>query len=207
MNLQGGRMALIARTIREQVTDRIRDDLVAGNFPQGAVLREAELAKRFGVSRGPIRDAFLQLSQEGFLAYEANRGVKLRQPPDPENRDFIVSLRVQIETFVIKKGLGRLRGDALLAVENALQELKMACEGNDVAAVARCDMAFHEAILAGCGGDDFILAWKQLCSRMLLAYTRLDDYQQVYKEHAELLDAIRSGKKQAIVTAIKANIR
>ena len=169
-------MGLIARTIREQVTDRIRDDLVAGNFSHGAVLREAELAKRFGVSRGPIRDAFLQLSQEGFLAYEANRGVKLRQPPDPENRDFIVSLRVQIETFVIKKGFSRLRGDSLVTVENALQELKTACAGNDVAAVARCDMAFHEAILAGCRGDDFILAWKQLCSRMLLTYTRLDDY-------------------------------
>ena len=62
--------------------------------------------------------------------------------------------------------------------------------------------AFH-----GTGGDDVILAWKQLCSRMLLTYTRLDDYQEVYKEHAELLKAIRSGKKQAIFAAIKANIR
>ncbi|MDP6721301.1 MAG: GntR family transcriptional regulator, partial [Pirellulaceae bacterium] len=97
-------MAVIARTIREQVTNQIRDDLVAGNFPDGCVLREAELAKRFGVSRGPIRDAFLQLTQEGFLAYEANRGVRLREPPDPENREFIVSLRIQIETFVIRKG-------------------------------------------------------------------------------------------------------
>ena len=200
-------MALIARTIREQVTNQIRDELVAGAFPQGSVLRETELAKRFGVSRGPIRDAFLQLSQEGFLAYEANRGVKLRQPPDPEHRDFIVSLRIQIETFVIKKGLGQLRGEALAAVEHALRELKSACVGGDVAAVARCDMAFHEAILAGCGGDDFILAWKQLCSRMLLTYTRLDDYREIYQEHAEILEAIRSGKKQAIVAAIKANIR
>ncbi|MAD80196.1 MAG: GntR family transcriptional regulator [Planctomycetaceae bacterium] len=200
-------MAVIARTIREQVTNQIRDDLVAGNFPDGCVLREAELAKRFGVSRGPIRDAFLQLTQEGFLAYEANRGVRLREPPDPENREFIVSLRIQIETFVIRKGLDRLHGDVLLAVENALCELKVACEGDDVAAVARCDMAFHEAILAGCGGDDFILAWRQLCSCMLLTYTRLEDYEQVFSEHVELLEAVRAGKKQAIVAAIKSNIR
>lgn len=200
-------MAAIARTIREQVTSQIRDDLVAGAFPQGAMLRETELAKRFGVSRGPIRDAFLQLTQEGFLAYETNRGVRLCQPPDPENRELIVSLRRQIESFVVKKGLDRLRDEGLTAVEHALRELRVACEGDDVAAVARCDMAFHEAILVGCGGNDFILAWKQLCSRMLLTYTRLDGYQQVYEEHAELLRAIRTGTKQSIVTAIKSNIR
>ena len=87
-------MAAMARTIREQVTNQIHDDLVARNVPQGSVLRETERARRFGASRGPIRDAFLQLSQEGFLAYEANRRVKLRQPPGPENRGFIVSLRI-----------------------------------------------------------------------------------------------------------------
>ncbi len=200
-------MASIVRTIREQITNQLRDELVAGNFPDGHLLRETELAKRFGVSRGPIRDAFLQLTQEGFLAYEANRGVRLREPPDPKNRQFIVSLRLQIETFVIKAGREQLHGDALRGAEDALRDLKVACEGDDVAAVARCDMAFHEAVLAGCGGDDLILAWKQLCSRMLLTYTRLDNYQAVYDEHAKLLETIVSGKKQAIVSALKLNIR
>ena len=163
---------------------------------------------RCSVKKAKRPFAFLNnLAFRAFVAYEANRGVRLRQPPDPKNREFIVSLRIQIETFVVKQGLSQLRGDALLAVENALHELKVACEGSDVAAVARCDMAFHEAILVRCGGDDFILAWKQLCSRMLLTYTRLDDYRDVYREHAELLKAIRSGKKREIVAAIKSNIR
>lgn len=42
---------------------------------------------------------------------------------------------------------------------------------------------------------------------MVLTYNRLNDYQQVYNEHVIVLDAIRTGKKQAIVTAIKSNIR
>ncbi|MHC4993821.1 MAG: GntR family transcriptional regulator [Planctomycetota bacterium] len=200
-------MPSISRTIREQVTDQIRDDLIAGVFPEGHAIRETELAKRFGVSRGPIRDAFLKLSQEGFLAYEANRGVKLRQPPDPENREFIVSLRKQIETFVITKGLDRLTGAALDPAASALQKLKDVCAEDDVAAVARCDMAFHEAILTAAGGDDFILAWKQLCSHMLLTYSRLKDYRQVYDEHAALLGAIRSGDPKAVNAAIQSNIR
>jgi DNA-binding GntR family transcriptional regulator len=200
-------MTLVTRTIREQVTDQIRDDLLAGNFPAGQPLREGELAERFGVSRGPIRDAFLQLSQEGFLAYQANRGVTVRQPPDSDNRDFIVSLRQQIECFVIHRGLDQLSEAGLAKIETALAELHMACRGHDVAAVARCDMAFHEALLHACGGEDFLAVWKLLCSQMLLAYTRLDSYEQVYNEHATILDAVRAGKKNAATAAIEKNIR
>lgn len=200
-------MALIQRTIREQVTSQIRDDLVAGSFPAGATLRESELAERFGVSRGPIRDALLQLSQEGFLAYQANRGVTVRHPPDPEDREFITSLRRQVEIYVIKKGLSDLSEDAIKQIESALESLQVACVSGDVAAIARCDMAFHESILIGCGGADLVSAWRQLCARMLLTYTRLDDYQQAYREHAEILKALRAKKKQATIAAIKANIK
>ncbi len=200
-------MALITRTIREQVTDQIRDEVVAGNFPVGEPLREAELAERFGVSRGPIRDAFLQLSQEGVLAYQANRGVTVREAPKAENREFIVSLRQQIECFAIRRGVDQLAGGGTAPIKAALDDLKTACAGGDAASVARCDMAFHEAMLLACGGDDFLSVWKWLCSQMLLAYTRLENYQQVYDEHVVILAALESGRKQASVAAIKSNIR
>lgn len=199
-------MASITRTIREQVTNQIRDHVVAGSFPAGQPLRESELAARFGVSRGPIRDAFLQLSQEGFLAYQANRGVTVREAPDAKNRDFIVSLRQQIECYVVEDGLDRLDADHLAMIEQSLHDLKQACAGDDVSAVARCDMSFHEAILIGCGGEDFLAIWKLLCSQMLLAYSRLDNYQQVYAEHVQILEACKAGDKQAVITAIRANI-
>lgn len=200
-------MALVTRTIREQVTDQIRDEVVAGNFPAGEPLREAELAERFGVSRGPIRDAFLQLSQEGVLAYQANRGVTVRQAPKPENREFIVSLRQQIECYVIRRGIGQLQSQGIDAIKRALADLKAACESGRASAVAKSDMAFHEATLIACGGDDFLSVWKWFCSQMLMTYSRLDNYEQVYEEHVAILEALESGRKQASVTAIKANIR
>jgi DNA-binding GntR family transcriptional regulator len=200
-------MALITRTIREQVTDKIRDEVVAGNFPAGEQLREAELAEQFGVSRGPIRDAFLQLSQEGVLAYQANRGVTVREAPKAENRDFIISLRQQIECFAIRRGVSQLRNGGTASIKAALDDLKTACAGGDVAAVARCDMAFHEAVLLACGSDDFLAVWKWLCSQMLLTYSRLQNYQQLYDEHVVILAALESGGKQASIAAIKANIR
>ncbi len=197
-----------ARTIREQVTDQIRDDVVAGKFKSGEPLRESEVAKRLGVSHGPVRDAFLQLTQEGFLAYQANRGVTVRQPPNTENREFIVSLRQQVELFVVRRGFHLLALDRNVdRLETALRELKVACLSEEVASIARTDMAFHQVILEICDGIDFLPLWKWLCSQMLIAYSRLDDYEQVYQEHAQIFDAMRSGKKQAATNALKANIR
>lgn len=196
----------IKRTIREQVTTELRQELVAGGYSAGEVLREVELANRFGVSRGPIRDAFLQLSQEGFLAYQANRGVTVRHPPHPENRAFILSLRRQIEVHNVNRGLARLTEASLTEIEAALLALGQACESGDVAAIARDDMAFHEAILHGCGGDDFVQPWRQLCARMLLAYTRLDDHRQIFEEHAAILEAIRRRDVEETLAALRANL-
>ncbi|MEM1208814.1 MAG: GntR family transcriptional regulator [Planctomycetota bacterium] len=198
---------MITRTIREQVTAKIRDQLVSGEFDGGQVLRETEMANRFGVSRGPIRDAFLQLSQEGFLAYQANCGVTVRHAPNPEHRSFIVSLRRQIEEFGIREGLKSISEESLGNIEAALASLRDACASNEVADVARADMAFHEAILVACSGDEFVGAWRQLCSRMQMAYTRLEDYGEVYAEHASIFEAVRQRDVGATLHAITQNLR
>lgn len=195
------------KTVREQITDKIRDDLVSGTFVAGTMLRETELAKRFGVSRGPVRDAFIQLSQEGYLAYHANRGVMVRHPPNPKDREFIASLRRQIEIYVVEAGLDRVTESGLEMVEAALNQLKLACESGDATAVALADVKFHEAILVACDGTDMIGAWRQLCSKMMLTYTRLKDYQQGFDEHLAIFEALRSRNVQAVVNAINDNIR
>ena len=198
----------INQTIRDQVTDQIRNEVVSGRFPAGQPLREREFANRYGVSNGPVRDAFLQLAQEGFLAYQANRGVTVRQPPSPENQEFIISLRQQIEAFVIQDKLDRFRDEETIRpVAETLKHLKAACVIGEVADIAVKDMAFHQAILQACGGSDFLPIWKWLCSQMMLIYSRLDDYMQVYEEHQTIFEALQNGKKDAVISAIKANIR
>ncbi len=196
-----------ALTIREQVTNRIRDDVIAGNFPAERPLREVELAKKFQVSRGPIRDAFLTLSQEGFLAYQSNRGVTVRRPPDPEHRPFIVSIRRQIESYVVASGIETLDEEQLATIDAALLGVKNACVGHEVVKVARADMAFHEAILIASGGSDFLPIWKWLCSQMMLTYSRLDHYEEVFEEHLQIMQALRTRDLDACLAALEVNIR
>lgn len=58
----------------EQISDRIADNILNNEFPEGTWLRETPVAVRFKVSRGPIREAFRLLEGDGLLALHANRG-------------------------------------------------------------------------------------------------------------------------------------
>lgn len=200
-------MSFAPQTIREQVTDQLRNDLVSGTLPAGTTLRETELASRLGVSRGPVRDAFIQLSHEGFLSYQANRGVTVRRLPDPADRAFVASIRLQIETYVIKKGLKKATSEAIENVGKSLGRLKAACAKGDEMEIAQCDIEFHESILIACGGEDLANSWRLLCSRMLLTYTRLENYGQTYQEHADIFEAVKKKSSRATITALKANIK
>ncbi|GAB4156816.1 MAG: GntR family transcriptional regulator [Planctomycetaceae bacterium] len=200
-------MTSLPKTVREQVTDLIRGDVLAGTFPSGEPLREVEIAQKFGVSRGPVRDAFLQLTQEGFLAYQANRGVTVRHPPDSSSRDLIVSLRRQIEFFVVRRGVKKLTEQQLGEIEQKLDALNLACQAEDVSQIAQCDIAFHQCILEACGGEEFLPIWKWLCSQMLLTYSILEDFSHIHQEHAAIMDALRRRSKQDCQAAIKSNIR
>ncbi len=61
-----------ARTVADQISDRLRSELLAGTYPIGRPLREQELAEHFGVSRHPIRKALQKLTLEGLLSARPN---------------------------------------------------------------------------------------------------------------------------------------
>ena len=91
----------VHRTIREQVAAHLRYAVLSGELGEGEALREQTLARHFGVSRGPVRDALLQLTQEGLLVAEQNCGVRVRRP-DPAIRSLVVGMRRKIENFALK---------------------------------------------------------------------------------------------------------
>ena len=63
------------RSTVEYIADELRDAIMAGRLEPGEQLGEADLARRFEVSRGPLREAMQRLVSEGLLHAITNRGV------------------------------------------------------------------------------------------------------------------------------------
>lgn len=197
----------IYRTLPEQIAARLQREVLSSKLKPGDPLREMDLSERFGVSRGPIREAFRQLTQQGLLVLEPNKGVRVAQNPSVEVRPLVVQLRRKIETFVLDSIFDRITADDLAVWDNILADIKSACESNDVDALTEHDLRFHRAIVQSYDDKDLFALWQPIMMRMLMHYNRLDDIMESYREHKRILDAIHSGQKAEAIRALEANIQ
>lgn len=80
---------------------RIREDIIDGHLGADARLIVAELARRYGSSSNPVREALHQLQGEGFVVISQNRGAKVRSVGEHFARD-IYDIRALIEPYMIR---------------------------------------------------------------------------------------------------------
>ncbi len=197
----------IYRTLPEQIAARLRQEVLSSKLKPGDPLREVDLSERFGVSRGPVREAFRQLTQQGLLVLEPNKGVRVAHNPSVEVRPLVVDLRSTIEAFVLESIFERITEDDVAQWEDILADIKLACESNDVDSLTEHDLRFHQAIIRSHDDKDLFALWQPIATRMMMQYNRLDDIMDSYREHKRILDAIRARNKVAAVNALVANIQ
>ena len=197
----------IFRTIREQVVHRLRDDVMGQVFEPGENLREFALAKRYAVSRSPIRDALLQLTQEGLLVATPNCGVKVALRIDDEIQPLVIDIRLKVELYALDRFIKQIDNSDLTVLERCLEKNYTACREGVLSAIIKSDMAFHEAIVERGGSEKLIGLWKQVISAMMLHYHRLGDWIESYQEHVAILEAIKRGDRKGAKAALITNIQ
>lgn len=194
------------KSIREQIADQLRNEILSDQLPPNAPLREAKLAERFGTSRGPIRDVLLQLTQEGALVYKPNAGVRVGKPSSNEDRELLISLRRQIELRALDSIWSDLTKEDFSALEEVLETMGRACQKKDMAAIAGSDMALHRYLIRRAGSTDLEAVWLTIAVRIRMTYSRHGEFADIHREHATIVRAIRSRNKKAARVALESNI-
>jgi DNA-binding GntR family transcriptional regulator len=108
----------------------------------GQSLQEQELAREFGVSRTPIREAFIRLQAEGLVVMVRGRGVRVSETSVRELKE-ACELRHHLDGLVGKLVPERITPEELDAMKRLLKRMKTATE---TAALRALDLEFHEAI-------------------------------------------------------------
>ena len=118
-------------TLREKVVEEIREDILKGVYKPGQRINESEIAVRYGISRGPVREALRQLEQEGLITYSINRGCSVA---DLTNEDIweLYTLRAELEGLAIKWTHGKLAEEDVLQLKQCIADMKEAGEKGDV---------------------------------------------------------------------------
>ncbi len=200
-------MPINFKNVRDQITDRLREEIMTGKFKAGEPLREVPLSKRFDVSRGPIRDAILQLTQEGLLISQPNRGVKIAETWNATLRPVMSEMRFKIESIAISELLKvENKEEIILALKRNLRLFELACRDEDMPAVVQLDLEFHRILLRGSGHHALETVWLPLMGGIRLPYSRHKKLLESHDEHKAILEAIEAGDPVRAEKAIRQNV-
>ena len=148
-------------TTSEIVLESLREQIINGILQPQEKLVEAEIARKFGLSRGPVREALRQLAVEGLVDYCPNKGctVALLSPQDAYEVFF---LRGSLEKLAIQKSNCLLSDYSLMIMETSVEEFRKAIlEGNTMKAV-RADETFHLQIIRSAQLNRLTKMWELL---------------------------------------------
>jgi DNA-binding GntR family transcriptional regulator len=194
------------RSVREQIAEQLRNEILADLFSADEPMREAALAERFGTSRGPIRDALLQLSQEGALTYKPNSGVRVSAPVADGERTLLMTLRKRIEFDALKGFIRNFNEADELYLRGTLAVMRSACVKKDLPGIVGSDIALHRRIVR-CGGSEQMEAvWQSIAVRIRMDYSRLKKHMNIFREHERIVDAIVSGDLKQARKALELNL-
>jgi DNA-binding GntR family transcriptional regulator len=176
------------------IADKLRKAIGHGELKPGAQLGEADLARKLGVSRGPLREGMQRLTQEGLLVSIRNRGLFVIDMTPEEIRDMYLA-REAVERAAIQKilcGDHVSAGTALCAVADRM----LAADG-DPAAIGELDIEFHELLVRLAGSPRLSrmhqtsIIETRMCIHALEETYLAADARAI--EHNNLGEAIRSG--------------
>jgi DNA-binding GntR family transcriptional regulator len=187
---------LQATTLKENVTNLLRESIIDGTLPSGEELNQAQIAERLGISRGPVREALGQLEQEGLIRSVPYKGVVVT-PLDPNYVRELYSLRVALETFALRIGMARRDAEDVDALTQIVDGMRAAAKRGDAPDLARLDLRFHSTIIRMARNGLLDRAWTPLkigVQRCLHSRHRIyGSLDEVVGTHPVLLEAIRRG--------------
>jgi DNA-binding GntR family transcriptional regulator len=169
-------MTFAHKQLWEAVADQLRDEILDGQLAAGARLVEAELAERFGVSRGPIRDALNDLARAGLAVDLPRRGTFVSSLTEGDLGEVYV-IRRAIEEAAARLTIERADDADVALIFEALAAAEAAYGGDDLATAWDADMAFHRTYCRLSGNGRLLELFDQLASQtVLLMRTTLESH-------------------------------
>jgi DNA-binding GntR family transcriptional regulator len=197
-------------SISEQVFRTLRSAIVTMRLKPGEALSEQDIAKRLNVSRQPVREAFIKLSEDGLLRVLPQRGTFVMKISTEAvtNARFV---REAVECAIAREAARRIGATGVSALTALIAEQRKAAKADDPEAFFVLDEEFHRSIAAASG---CIYAWKviesakaQMDRVRFLSLPEATPMRRLIAQHKAILDGIAAGNSAAAAKAMQVHLR
>jgi DNA-binding GntR family transcriptional regulator len=167
-----------ARTLAEQLFRRLSDAIVLGELPPGSKLSEPVLARQYGVSRGPLREALNRLQERHLVVRTEHIGARVAE----------LSAQILTEAFVVREALEGMaaRQAAQNATEEDLAALRRAYDRHVTAAQEQGEGPVWRSV-----DEDFHLIVARASKNPLLIKLLCEDFYQLVRFYRTQLVHVR----------------
>ena len=175
------------------IADKLRHAIGSGELKPGAQLSEADLARKFGVSRGPLREGMQRLTQEGLLVSIRHRGLFVIDMTPNDVRDMYLA-REAIERAAARK---ILEGDHAAAGDALLEIVEQMTTATTPADVSELDIGFHVRLVQLAASPRLNRMHQTFITETRMCIHALEESYSVSEvrddEHRAVATAIRNG--------------
>lgn len=187
-------------TVAQAVAATIREQILSGEISGGQPLRQDAIAKSFGSSIIPVREALRQLEAEGLVELHPRRGAVATKLTLDKALEWI-HLRRLIETDLIGQAIGKLTAEDLDKAEEVLARYEEAMDNHrDIDTWSALNWEFHAALYKPLNQPEtikFLATLHGKCDR----YVRLqlltgDHIDRAEAEHRQLIELCRNGDRR-----------
>jgi DNA-binding GntR family transcriptional regulator len=199
----------VRKTRAEELRAQLADDIVRGTLAPGQTLDEMELARRFGVSRTPVREAIRQLAASGLVETRPHRGAVVARPSHERILGMFEAM-AELEALCAGLAAERMTASERHALEAVHEQLRVLIHSGDPQRYHEVNEAFHATIYAGAHND--YLAEMTLATRTRVQPFRRAQFRLLgrlaksHVEHDRVVLAIVRGDRIGAATAMRAHI-
>lgn len=138
---------------RESIVRQLRDEIVTGELPPGAVIKDAELARRLGVSITPVREAVAQLTTEGLVDLAPNR-VRRVSAVTRKNALDLVEVMAVLACAGVERGILHLTAADIARMRARLDEFAAALQRGDTTAATAAGADVSTIMITASGNQE-----------------------------------------------------
>lgn len=195
------------RTKEEQVADFLREGIISGRYPRGTRLKQQEIATLLNTSITPVREALKLLAAEGYVLGDSYRGATVA-PFNLEASSEVLSLRILLETQLVKGSVERVTGEDIAELRVLASEFASAFEAGDNEAARAANYRFHHRMFE-------IAAMPQTLHFVQILWARYPfdlinrlkgRVSRAAEEHDDMLTALIAGDAAAAMLATRQHI-
>lgn len=206
--LQPDGEAIERKVLSETIKDRLLEWIVESHVKPGERLVETQIAKKFGTSQAPVREAIKALATLGVVELTPYQGARVRAPSQKELIDAI-KVRTELEALGARTAATRINTAELATLDRLMGEMLEAAEQHDPHAHAVKNAEFHVTILHAAQNDALERAWKML-EPFLRTYITATlpgvDLVWLATRHEKLIAALRAHDAERAAMAMREHL-